>query len=174
MISEANAILQPPQYSPIAVANTFIELYGKDCPDLSHMKLQKLVYMVHGWWLSYFPNSPVINEKPQVWKFGPVFNSMYHILKTQGMRALREPQRTSPFGDLVTIKDNKTVELIDWVWNRYGSLSAEELSDMTHKDGTAWNTIAKEKNFRVPYDTYISDDKITQEFCSYKKEFGLQ
>jgi uncharacterized phage-associated protein len=162
------------QYSPIEVANTFIKRYGKNCPDLSHMKLQKLVYMVHGWWLAYNEN-PILNEKPQLWKHGPVIDSLYHILKVYGMKPLKEPiqiifDQNAP---IIEGEQNKTIiSLIEWVWNRYGHLGALELSDMTHKDGTAWKEVAKRNSFRVPKHMSLSDEDVAKEFSIYKEEFA--
>ena len=40
----------PRPYRPLAIANSLITAFGYvDVVD--HMKLQKLVYLAHGWWL---------------------------------------------------------------------------------------------------------------------------
>src|SRR5271170_5786610 len=59
-------------YTPLQVANTFVIRHGEQSRGLDHMKLQKLDYFVHGWWLAYHQER-LLTERPQVWKYGPVF-----------------------------------------------------------------------------------------------------
>jgi uncharacterized phage-associated protein len=70
----------PVPYSPLALANEFIVRF-KPGEGIEHMKLQKLVYCANGWWLVFNPNQPLVNKAPEVWKFGPVFPSLYHVMK---------------------------------------------------------------------------------------------
>jgi uncharacterized phage-associated protein len=162
-------------YTPAQVANTFLANYGAS-EGISHMKLQKLVYCVHGWWLAYNANA-LLQEKPEVWKFGPVFPSLYHELKIFGTTSIREPIKTSPFAEsapVVPNTDNSSQQLIAWVWGRYGHLSAMALSDMTHKEGTAWRKIAESRNFRVPMGLALDDSDVREEFTKLKKEFEVR
>lgn len=162
-------------YTPAQIANTFLAKYGAS-EGISHMKLQKLVYCVHGWWLAYHNNS-LLSEKPQVWQYGPVFPSLYHGLKIFGTAPIKEPVKISPFSPeapMVDGKDNDTMQLIDWVWSRYGHLSAMALSDMTHKDGTAWRKVADLRNYRVPMGLPLEDSDVSEEFKSVKSEFEVR
>ncbi len=72
------------KHSPLALANTFIERHAGSA-GITHMKVQKLCYYAHGWWLA-FENEPFLTERPQVWKFGPVFASLYAALAHHGSR----------------------------------------------------------------------------------------
>ncbi len=162
-------------YTPAQVANTFIASFGAE-HGISHMKLQKLVYCVHGWWLVYNQESLLL-EKPEIWKFGPVFPSLYHVLKVFGTSPIKEPVKTSPFADtapIVSETDSNSKQLINWVWNRYGHLSAMALSDMTHKEGTAWRKVAEAKNFRVPMGLELEDVDVREEFTKIKSEFEVR
>jgi uncharacterized phage-associated protein len=149
-------------YSPLAVANWFIEHRGLHVMD--HMKLQKLVYCAHGWWLISRPGS-LLNERPQVWKYGPVFRSLYAVLKPFGSTPITDMQARSPFErpQLVT-NDEETVQLLTWILTRYGHLSALALSDMTHKQNTAWYRLSRDHDFVVPNGLEIPDDYIRAEF----------
>jgi uncharacterized phage-associated protein len=150
----------PIPYTPLAIANQFIRIQPCD-----HMKLQKLVYCANGWWLAY-DQPPLVTERPQVWKFGPVFPSLYRVLKVYGGDAIARPQSIGPFVDPddVDQSDDRTRGLIKWVWNRYGHLSGFALSDMTHKPGTAWYRVAKEHNFIVSEGLEIPNEYIAAEF----------
>ena len=114
----------PVPYSPLAAANSFIVQFGA-ARGIEHMKLQKLVYCAHGWWLTAYENS-FLNERPQVWKHGPVFNSLYHVLKPFGAMPISTPQSSGPFLEPVFVDENdeNVNSLIRWVWSWYGHLTS--------------------------------------------------
>lgn len=64
----------PRPYHPLAFANEFI--LKAQPAGVEHMKLQKLVYYSYGWWIAYH-EEPILTEPPQVWRYGPVFVSLY-------------------------------------------------------------------------------------------------
>lgn len=156
------------KYTPLSLANTFIARHGGE-HGIQHMKLQKLAYYTYGWWLSHYA-TPILNEKPQVWKYGPVFKSMYKTLNVFGAAPIKEPQTYTPFENPTIIDDEAALNLIDWVWKRYSPYSATTLSDMTHKPGTPWRKIAEEKHFCVPENYEIPDEMIKEYFVAQTKE----
>lgn len=163
----------PRPYTPLAAANYFISTFGLES-GIEHMKLQKLLYNADGWWLA-FHEDPLLNERPQVWRHGPVFNGLYHVLKPFGRMPIQHPQSAGPFEPAPTIDedDEITKQVLNWIWNRYGHLSSFALSDMTHKAGTSWQRTAKEYNFSVPLGLEIPDSYIRDEFRRiYEQEFG--
>lgn len=157
----------PVPYPPLTIANTFLIKFGVTGGGIEHMKLQKLVYLSYGVWLAT-KEQILTTEKPEVWDYGPVFSSLYHALKNYGHKPITKPQSLSPFGPPYMVEDNNTdvQALIDWIWMRYGHLSAFALSDMTHKDGTPWFQVAQSYNFRVPKNTVIPDSYIKDEYSA--------
>lgn len=151
------------RYQPLAAANWFIANRGKY--GLEHMKLQKLVYCAHGWWLVSKPE-PFLSERPQVWKYGPVFKSLYHVLKPFGRTPISVTQAAGPFEDapIVPPSDDQIVPLLEWIWKRYGHLSSFALSEMTHEKNTAWYKRAEEFGFEVPHGLDIPDELVRAEF----------
>ncbi|ROO25647.1 hypothetical protein SAJA_12490 [Salinisphaera japonica YTM-1] len=132
------------------------------------MKLQKLVYCSYGWWLvgKNQDQQPLCLEGPQVWAYGPVFQSLYHIFKVFGHQKIKAPKSGSPFEEISVVdQDDRLIEsLIDWIWTRYGHLSGLALSEMTHKPGTPWQRVVQEYNYRVPDGLVIPDRYIFDEF----------
>lgn len=164
----------PRPYRPLALANSMITAFGY-VDGIDHMKLQKLVYLAHGWWLAYH-DAPIIDEDPQVWRYGPVFASMYHALKGFGDHPIRLPQRDIPFEEPPNVDDDDddALGLIEWVWARYGGYSGVRLSDMTHAPGTPWREIAEEHKYRVPSNFPIPGDLIRRYFLEVEpKRMGL-
>jgi uncharacterized phage-associated protein len=138
------------------------------------MKLQKLVYYSYGWWIAYHAES-IISEHPQVWKFGPVFLSLYHALKNHGRTPITTIQPDYPFQPppRVDRDDIDANRLVDWVWLKYGHYSAYQLSDMTHAIGSPWRQVAEQHDWHVPSSTPIPDNLIKADILAAAKEFGL-
>jgi uncharacterized phage-associated protein len=156
----------PRPYTPLALANYFIQRHGED-GRLEHMKLQKLVYCSLGWWLTDPPQGPdLLRELPQVWEHGPVFPSLYRVLKPFGRTYIEAPQSARPFTPPPAIEeaDQDAHALLDWIWGRYGHLSGYALSAMTHKPGTAWRLLAEQHDFEVPENLAIPSEMIRAEF----------
>ncbi len=159
----------PVPYTPIAIANNFLEQFGEPV-GIEHMKLQKLVYCSYGWWLAVNGQDAarLTSERPEIWKHGPVFNSLYHAFKVFGRLSIKQPQSNNPFGppENVDADDEHVRSFIAWVWSRYGHLSSFALSDLTHKVGSPWHRVATENDFRVAFNTEIPDLYIFQEFSN--------
>lgn len=136
-------------YSALAVANAFIEegLRGK-IPNLTPMKLQKLLFFAQSWHLrKNGENSPLFDDNFARWKYGPVIPSLYHELKTYGARPITQTLSNVELDDdselvLVTpsipASDATAHELIDQIIKKYGRLNGSQLSFLTHEEGTAW------------------------------------
>ena len=158
-------------YTPLALANTYIAQYG-EAGALDQMKLQKLAFYAYGWWLAY-NEAPILTEAPQVWKYGPVFESLYRALRPYGSATIRdvvgEPARPAP---QIPITDDLTIRWVEWVWNRYGHLNALQLSDMTHEVGTPWQMEADAKGYRVPKRHPIPDATTRKYFKGLAADLG--
>lgn len=164
-------------YTPLQIANTFLTRYAGAAGGIDHMKLQKLDYFVHGWWLAYNADR-LLTEQPQVWKYGPVFPSLYRDLKIYGNADLTEPVKVNPFGGTAPVLPNNpdaaaASELLDWVWKRYGHLSALALSDLTHREGTAWRNVAVLHKFIVPNAFPLEDAAVRAEFNAIKEQLDI-
>ncbi|WP_285646590.1 Panacea domain-containing protein [Lentzea sp. NBRC 102530] len=90
------------------------------------MKLQKLVYYSQAWHL-VFHDTVLFGDAIEAWPQGPVTPSLYD-------KHRRQRQVTQwPYGDksVLTAAEKQTVR---WVAEKYGSFSAESLSQMTHME----------------------------------------
>ncbi len=166
----------PVPYKSIAIANNFIEKFGKKSNGIEHLKLQKLVYCSYGWWLASYGEEQdrLLKDGPDIWKHGPVFDDLYHSLKVFGSKPITEMKSLSPFSppENVDEDDEDVRDLLSWIWERYGHLSGFALSDLTHKAGTPWHKVAVENEFRVQPHTKIPDRYIFQEFSDLLTEMG--
>ena len=129
------------QYPALAIANYFIDKANVEGDPLDHLRLQKLVYMAHGWNLAVH-GSPLISDGVEAWKYGPVISDLYHRFKNYGNRPITE-NAAQVHGLEATVPnvdygDVETRELLDSVWKAYHHLNGVQLSNLTHKPGTPW------------------------------------
>ena len=78
-------------YSAKAIANYFLGLADAEKKPISHLKIQKLVYIAHGWYLAIKGEPLVGDEYAEAWQYGPVFPSLYHEFKIHGSGHITEP-----------------------------------------------------------------------------------
>lgn len=136
-------------YSAVAVANAFIEKGMQGfIPDLSPMKVQKLLFYTQSWYLRLHHGQPLIDDDFKRWKYGPVIPSVYHELKPYGYFPVTRKisslvQMPGNGVKIVTPEidphDKDAIELIDQIAVNYGKYSGPELSAMTHAPGAAWS-----------------------------------
>lgn len=135
-------------YSAQAVANAFIERAQKgEIPDLTPMKLQKLLFYVQSWYLRDHDCTPLMDDHFARWTYGPVVPSLYHDLKTYGAKpvtskistALHDGNGFKIVTPSIMSDDEEARQYIELVIATYGNLSGPRLSWLTHEKGTAWS-----------------------------------
>lgn len=134
-----------PMYSSAAIANRFLGVAPASGSRLTPMKIQKLVYIAHGWHLAY-KDRPLCFETAQAWRWGPVFHDLYHSVKRWGRHPITEEIRDYWDGEVYVVEEDEggfAVELIDAIWDVYRRFSAAQLSAMTHAKGTPWAAVYK-------------------------------
>lgn len=130
-------------YDARQVANWFVTRAGQDGRHLSIMSLLKLVYIAHGWHLE-MRNAPLIANKIEAWKHGPVIPDVYNAFRGQGI----DVQSTVPAaGPPVAAAD---AHLLEQIYQGYGNISARRLSELTHEPGGPWDTATKRWGWFAP------------------------
>ena len=134
-------------YSAYAVANAFVKkATDGELPGLSPMKLQKLMYFAQAWHLKVL-KEPLLDDHFARWQHGPVIPSIYHEFKAFGWSPITRQATTLSVGangdyamnvPMIPSEDRNTWGLIDAIIKRYGDLPATALSELTHKEGSAW------------------------------------
>lgn len=163
-------------HRPLTVANEFVRQFG-GAQGIGHLKLQKLTYYAQGWWL-VTKGEEMLFERPQVWRYGPVFQSLYNVMSGKGSEPIREPVGASPFGgsqaptlEGAAFEDERA--MVQWIWEEYGNLSGPQLSDLTHAADTPWRVIAEDKKFRVPLNFPIPESLDWKYFAKLAQERGI-
>lgn len=166
------------KYSAKQVANAFLDIAKSESKSLSPLKLQKLVYIAHGWSLAIYEEPLVGDEFPEAWQYGPVFPSIYHEFKSFGRGSVdakaRELEKSgSGFLDFNTfvpeipVSDQRTWDFLKTVWQKYGHFSGLALSDATHRADTPWSIVWNESDGARNAD--IKNDLIRNHYLSLAK-----
>ncbi len=156
-------------YPVKAVANALIKIAEEHGARVSPLKLQKLVYITHGWNLGLAGEPLVEDELPEAWEYGPVFPSLYHEFKDLGSQGIaRQATELQLRGGKFEhskpkiAKDDKfSWDLLRRVWDQYGKYGAMALSDLTHREGTPWDITRKQSSYR---NADISNELIKQHY----------
>lgn len=139
-------------YRATTIANKFLELAERDGKKLTNMKLQKLVYIAHGYYL-VATGQPLISDSVKAWQWGPVIIDLYEALKRYGSGNVSNPV-PAPAEQLSQL----AIAVIELVWKAYGKFTGFQLSAITHKPNSPWSETWENWGH---YDT-ISNDLIAQ------------
>ncbi len=166
------------QYTPRLVANAMLFKARQEGVRLTHLKVQKLVFFMHAWSLVFFTES-VVSERPQAWQYGPVFDSLYHDLKGFGSSEIDayllqiEPLSGERKALMPVQSDSQFWGLLDRVWERYSSLSARQLSTITHEAGGPWEAarhskvaVLPDQQVRAYYVAQLTQGKVAEHATS--------
>lgn len=137
-------------YDARQIAGWFVNRANRDGRTLTIMQLLKLVYIAHGWHLETSGGAPLIRNKIEAWKFGPVIPDVYNAYRPQGINV-----RTAVGNSPVEISAH-AASILEYTYNTYGSLSAQHISDLTHEAGGPWEIATKTRGYFAP----ITDDLI--------------
>lgn len=168
-------------YDPKSIANYFLEVAKSEGQTLTPLKLIKLVYIAHGWYLAT-TGEPLINEHPEAWEYGPVIPSLYHEFKIFGNSAIKKkatdfvPQSEEQWmleerevESPNRKKDGAVCDFLDRIWKRYRKFTASQLSTLTHQRGTPWEQTWNERG-KYQKGVDITEDKIREHYQSLKEK----
>ena len=157
-------------YSAKAVANYFLSKYGKH--GITPLKIQKLVYLAHGWYMAFYDDPLVDDEFAEAWEFGPVFASLYHEFKHRGKAAIVdlatevdfELNETTP---KISKSDHRAIAVLEKTWEVYGHRTGWQLSELCHKPGSPWAETRNAEEWRR--NAHINDAAIRDYYKSLRE-----
>ena len=136
-------------YSAKAIANEFLRLAKTEDIPIQQMKLQKLVYIAHAYNLALL-NDKLIEDSIQAWEYGPVIPILYSEFRAFGRNQITKFATQIVIDDNFNVseeelrtntEDTQTRDLIIAVWEKYKPYTGPNLSDLTHRSGTHWDSI---------------------------------
>lgn len=157
-------------YSALVIASKFIDLGIEKGYPVTPMKLQKMVYFAHGLNLLNY-NKKLINDNIQAWDYGPVIPTIYHTLKEFGNTEIVE----NPIRVGITFKsgfirqdilDDDSESTINLVFELTKNMSAVQLSNWSHAEGSPWQQVYYSNN----KSKNIDDETIKNYFLRVTKD----
>ncbi len=141
--------------SAAAVGNFFLSRGWQDpaCPPIDQMKLQKLVFYAHAWYLAYNDGAPLFAEDIEAWPWGPVIRPLYFQTRDYGRAPITSRltelrlDAASPLKPHFVEADvtNQTVrEFLERIWQVHKPYSGIQLSNSTHAPGEPWSIIKEQ------------------------------
>ena len=112
--------------------------------DMTHMKLQKLLYYCQGFSLVLLGH-PLFPEVIEAWLHGPVVPVVYQAFKRYG----KAPLERTGLGAIDALTSEEKA-LIDDVYFVYGGYSAAKLRNLTHSEAPWLNAEGKADNTITP------------------------
>lgn len=163
--------MRKPPYPAAAIANFFIDKKNKTNTDLTHLKLQKLLYYAQGWYMANF-NERLFDEEIEAWRHGPVVRSIYRALSGSKNNQISNKINTvygSVYGpqDIVE-SDKKTIEFLNEFWELFSPLHAYTLANSTHQPGTPWHKVYTGNSDIIGWGETIPDSLINEYFTAQK------
>jgi uncharacterized phage-associated protein len=125
---------------------------------MSAMKLQKLVYYAQAWTLAR-RGQPLFDEQIQAWAHGPVVYELFRLHRGQFV-----VDRIWPAGDPHQLSTADR-EIVDSILDCYGSLSAAQLSDLTHREDP-WKSARADVGPGVRTSTIIEQASMQRYYAS--------
>lgn len=128
------------------VVNSLLRVgFREKASDLTPLKVQKLLYFLHGWYLAV-TGEVLVDEGFLKWQYGPVCRSIYDSLKTYGGSPVddyireMDPEHRDVTAFFVNTKvKDRFEEVLDAVWKKYSGYTAAQLSTLTHLHNTPWS-----------------------------------
>lgn len=136
------------------IANYIIER----CPNITNMKLQKLVYYAHAQFLVNTNGQPLIDEVIEAWIYGPVIRPLYEEFAKHSYKNIEK----SCLGDASRLSDVEKLA-ISKVIDMYGKMSASDLSDKTHCEDP-WQDAYKSGDWS---ENIITNDSLLQYYKNH-------
>lgn len=165
-----------PPYPVGAIANFMLDRGERDRRPITHLKLQKLVYMAYGWG-SVVLEARLFTERIEAWTYGPVVPDLWHEFKAY---------KSDPIGDgrsfhydwprdrvvfhVVPRRAVTARRLLGEVWDKYSPFTASSLVARTHTEGAPWDETVRKSG----PGTVIPPELIEEHFRQLLEESGVE
>ncbi len=155
-------------YSAKAVANHFLRCYGR--AGIGPLKLQKLLYVAHGWHLALRHTPLIGDEYVEAWQYGPGYPSVYCEFREFGAQwpitrlATDLDDNSTVFTPDVPRQDTRASDFLKRIWEVYGDWTAHELAELGHSPDTPWHEARNRPGWRR--NEHIDDEAIKLHFLA--------
>ena len=147
----------------LAVANFFVGKSLSTGKELTPMKVVKLVYISHGWYLA-LKKEPLLSEAVEAWKYGPVVRNVYDSFKKFGNSRITEFAFDLDIMTYPKISNENTNAFLNKIWDVYGHFTGIQLSALTHQENTPWDIVWNKENGKDKIGATIPNELIEKHY----------
>lgn len=139
-----------------SVAYYIIKILNDESIQITHLKLQKLLYFLQKSFLIN-QNRPLFNEKFEAWVHGPVSPIIYKKFAEYGWDSI--PYQTHGFLSNFFALNSEVKYLINEYIKPYKHLSGKELEELSHEE-YAWLKARNGYPYHVPSNKTVENEDI--------------
>ena len=156
-----------PNSDIVLIAQWFVEK-----ADMSNKKIKKIGFYSEVWSLLTLGIDIVPDARFEAWVHGPVCPRLYEELKQFGWRdiMIAEEFKELVKNDLNTQLSDDQKKILQFVWESYGELTADELESLTHSEDP-WKNARKGLNMFEPSQNEITSEAIVKYYSEKYAEF---
>lgn len=149
-------------YNSVDVATYLVALANEYRIAINMTKVQKLLYITYGVFLRVYKKR-LLNEHPQAWPYGPVFPTTRNKLLKRDLASISKEDVSRD--ECTRMDQDKCLnKVIEFVFSKFGTWNAGQLSEWSHSEGSPWDITGNTKGFK--WGDVISDTLIYEYFCS--------
>lgn len=124
----------------IIIANYFIKKAMEDNYYMNQLKLLKLVYISHCWYLACTDRLLII-DSVEAWRYGPIIPNLYKYTKKFSRFRITEPLMIE---DTYWKNSLVDIDFLEAIWRNYSKFSGLQLSSLVNKEGSVWDQVQRE------------------------------
>ena len=130
-----------------ALFGYFSERNEYDNKNITHLKLQKLLYFAQGLCLGKY-GEKLYDEKIEAWRHGPVCPTVYQKFKHKSYYDIKLSEFSGNFNNIKV--GSEAYIVVEKVWEFLGGLSGPQLESITYQETPWQEAIMKGFNIEIP------------------------
>lgn len=152
-----------------AIANSVLIEAWKRGNSVSNLKLQKLLFLCHAFYLVKNRGANLIRGSFEAWQYGPVHRVAYDAFRKHGDRPINEGvESINPITrekTKIPLPQNFMVmDVINDIVKSYGSWEPVKLVELTHRENSPWDYVVKSASNKANMGLKIRNDIIMERF----------
>lgn len=124
-------------FKPLEVVNAIIEAGKETDTEFTPLQIVKLAYITHGWWLEQ-TDKPLVCDKAEAWKYGPVFPKIYNAVRRYGRNKIPMATKFDTSIGMGASLTDPAKDFIKETVKAYKDFTGIQLSSLTHQPNTPW------------------------------------
>ncbi len=155
-------------YSSSTVANYFLHKGWSEGILITPMKILKLVYVAHGWYLGS-EDRPLIGDRILAWPYGPVIPELFLQISHFKDKPVTTPIKPTFYSADQQTFDESLRTFLDTIWEHYKNFTPYQLSALTHQSGSPWSQVTESYSKKELYrNSIIIPNEIIQYYYKQK------